>query len=52
MTDLKAAVKEWREARQAIFDATADPKSATYHGLWDRLANAEYTLMKMAGRIE
>lgn len=48
MSELCAAVREWRDARRVFFTAAASP------GLdaWTRLADAEHKLMRLAERLE
>jgi predicted nuclease with RNAse H fold len=45
---IERAVKEWRDARQVIFDA---PPTMLPRGWWKRLGNAEAALMALAREI-
>lgn len=49
MKDLIEALIEWREARKAIIAHKMKPNPDTEQlALWNRLANAEQRLMKLA----
>jgi hypothetical protein len=48
---LVGLVKEWRDARQAIFDSTQTNVLLDKQPLWGRLANAEKALMDFAGKL-
>jgi hypothetical protein len=54
MTELEKAAKEWCEARRAFLavpPVSSDPKERFPQAIWIRLANAEYSLMKLAERL-
>ena len=45
LTDL---VIEWRDARQALFDASSTADAVAAKPFWERLARAEHALMDRA----
>lgn len=47
---LEKALKEWRDARQAIFDLAGG--ELPNERRWQRLANAEHALMKQAMELK
>lgn len=47
IAQLEEALREWRDARQAIFDVQHDPKHPRID-LWERLGKAEQRLMGLA----
>lgn len=55
MTDIEALVVEWRDARQAFFNAfthgAPEPTIQSTKILFNRLANAEVALMARARTI-
>lgn len=49
--ELKLALEEWREARQAIIDRGSYPPSEDGRQRWKRLSDAENRLMEVANRL-
>ncbi len=48
---MEVALVEWRDARQDIFDNTSKVSEENIER-WNRLANAEHELMKLARNIK